>query len=469
MRKFVSLLLAAAIIYSAATAFASNGEEAVYGGEESVLATDRLSLGSRWGWDWEYQASVDRKIPSGSAGFFLQLDGLQMDSQGNISGRPSEYFTDVVATATLAGNRNHNYAIAIGDGITEQDILAEVNNPPADDDAFDSTREQLMQKGYIRSNKGEVVPWAKLNSKNYGIDWYVFKHENDGWHIDGRIIDLTTNDIIDIVIPEDPKDIPPEAYDEEEKDTSIDLHGARFAYVFGYEPLISTHIGEDGSESYSAEVYMGMDDSVTTEQVSAMLVRLLDQEGYTGGEMLKISPSVEPYRGEWYARGLAYEALAGGLPTEGELPLGAVNRGLVAKLVSCALGLNLTKDTPFSDISGNEYEEYIKKVYAYGYMYGVSDDSFAPDKVMTRAEFCTLFNHIIGRSEMTLTTLDADGNAYDITAKDYSFVDMSPEHWAYKECLKATSAYDDNGYVSISIRQDNIRNKLDGYKSQLLY
>ena len=70
---------------------------------------------------------------------------------------------------------------------------------------------------------------------------------------------------------------------------------------------------------------------------------------------------------------------------------------------------------------------------------------------------------------MGLTALDADGNAYDITAGDYSFVDMSPSHWAYKECLKATSAYDDNGYVSISIRQDNIRNKLDDYKSQLLY
>ena len=85
-----------------------------------------------------------------------------MDSQGNISGRPSEYFTDVVATAKLANNRNNNYAIAIGNGVTEQDILAEVKNPPADDDAFDSARDQLMQKGYIRSNKGEVVPWVKV-------------------------------------------------------------------------------------------------------------------------------------------------------------------------------------------------------------------------------------------------------------------------------------------------------------------
>ena len=102
-------------------------------------------------------------------------------------------------------------------------------------------------------------------------------------------------------------------------------------------------------------------------------------------------------------------------------------------------------------------------------MKGVSKDSFAPDDIMTRAEFCQLFNNIIGRDKMGLTALDKDGNKYEITAADYSFVDMSPSHWAYETCLKATSAYDDNGYVSITKRQENIRNKLDDYDSQLLY
>ena len=102
-------------------------------------------------------------------------------------------------------------------------------------------------------------------------------------------------------------------------------------------------------------------------------------------------------------------------------------------------------------------------------MKGVSATEFAPNDIMTRAEFCQLFNNIIGRNDMGLTALDQNGNEYEVTPADYSIVDMSPSHWAYKVCLKATSAYDDNGYVSFSKRQENIRNKLDEYNDQLLY
>lgn len=488
MRKLLTLLLATAMLCTGASAFASEENEETLENKSAVTVNSRKGWGGYgdrddWGnrggrGDYGYDSgrgdSQESSIPSGSAAFFLQLDGLQMDTNGNIAGHPKTMFTDMVASAKVVEKyRGNNYAVAIGNGVTEEDILAEVENPPSDDDAFDKAREQLMYKGYIRSDKGEVIPWAKLNSQNYGIDWYVFKYESDGWHIDGRIVDSATNDTIEIVVPDDPKDILPEAYEEEEKeppeDTSIKLDGARFAYIFGYEPSLTLTEDENGNEKYIAQIHMGMSDSVTVEQVSTMLMRLLDQELYTKGTKYKVAPSVEPYRNEWFARGLAYQCMVGGLPEEGELPLGEVSRGMVAKLVSCALKLNLSKDVPFTDVSGNEYEEYIKKVYAYGYMNGVSDDRFSPDAVMTRAEFCQLFNNIIGRNDMGLTALDENGNEYEITAADYSFIDMSPEHWAYEVCLKATSAYDDNGYISISTRQENMRNIIDEFDSQLLY
>ena len=495
MRKLLALLLATTAIGVGSVGFTAGAEET---GINDTNATAVASAASRWNnWDnlwssdWDSQevsvlaeANIDRDIPSDSAGFFLQLDGLQMDSNGNIEGRPTTYFTDIVAIAKLANRRWDSFAIALGDGITEEHILAEVTNPPTDDEAFDAARDQLMYKGYIRSNKGEVVPWSKLKSKYYGIEWYVFKHENDGWHIDGRIIDLATDDTIDIVIPEDPKDIPDNAYDEddedngdnngednteEQEDTSISLKGSQFAYIFGYAPVIRTVTDEDGNEHKAADIYMGMDDSVTVEQVASMLVRLLDQEGHTSGMMLKVTPSIEAHRGEWYARGLAYQCKVGGLDADTPFPLGDVTRGLVAKLVSRALQLNLSSEVPFTDTVGSQYEEDIKKVYAYGYMKGVSATEFAPNDIMTRAEFCQLFNNIIGRNDMGLTALDQNGNEYEVTPADYSIVDMSPSHWAYKVCLKATSAYDDNGYVSFSKRQENIRNKLDEYNDQLLY
>ena len=223
MRRLLALLLATLLLCVGTVAFASNGEDTVFGSEKNVNLTS-WGKGNQWGRSGGVYRESDRNISRDSAAFFLQLDGLQMDTSGNISGRPSELFTGVIATAKLADKkRNQNYAVVIGNGITEKDILAEVKNPPSDSDAFDEARGQLMYKGYIRSDKGEVIPWAKLNADNYGIEWYVFKFESDGWHIDGRILDLSTDDIIEVVIPENPEDIPEDAYkDDDKKDDKED-------------------------------------------------------------------------------------------------------------------------------------------------------------------------------------------------------------------------------------------------------
>ncbi len=463
MKRFLALLLATAILFA-----------------QTVVLAEEKGSGGRFITQGDYMYYVpdgakglDRNIPKGSVGFFLELSGLQLDAGGNLCDKARGLFTDIVALSELKDTTlNWKYRVDVGNGVTEDDVLNMVKVAPDDDSAFANTRKQLMDKGYIISDKGDVIPWANLNSNHYRIDWFVFKHANDGWHIDGRIVDLKSNDIVDVVVPDNPKDIPPEAYEEEEKaptDESIHLGGATYAYIFGYEPVISYGKDENGNPTHSAQVFMGMDDYVTVEQVSSMLMRLLDQENYTNGHSYAVTPSIEPYRNDWYARGLAYQCEVGGLPSEGNIPLGNVSRAMVANLVSHALKLNLTSETPFSDIAGNKYEEDIEKVYAYGYMVGLDDDHFAPDKIMTRAEFCKLFNNIIGRDKMGLTALDASGNPYEITPADYSIVDMSPNHWAYSTCLKATSAYDDNGYVSPEKRQENIRNKLDDYNSQLLY
>lgn len=461
-KKIYALLLATAMLCTQTVAFAYYGS-----------AQD----------DFNYNYSHGNKrqpVRQTNVLYFLQLDGLRMDSNGNVSSHPQELYTKAIMTSNLSKKtRYSDYTVAIGNGITSADVVAEAEKVPEIDEAFEKVKDQLMLSGYIRSDKGEVIPWSKLSSKNYGIEWYVLKYESEGWHIDGRIIDLKTNDTIEIVVPDDPKDIPDNAYDEDtdkdtdadkdEKDTSIHLEGAKFAYIFGYEPIIETLIDEDGVANYKAQIDMGMDDNVTVEQVSSMLMRLLDQELYTKDEKYAITPSIKKYEGEWFERGLAYQCAVGGLDSEGEIPLGNISRGLVAKLVSHALKLNLTKDIPFTDAIGNQYEEYIKKVYAYGYMQGISDTEFAPDAIMTRAEFCSLFNKIIGRDKMGLTALDEDGNEFEITAKDYSFIDMNAGHWAYEACLKATSAYDDNGYIDILKRQRNMRNIVDDFNSQKIY
>lgn len=253
------------------------------------------------------------------------------------------------------------------------------------------------------------------------------------------------------------------------KDISLNLKGARYAYIFGYEPVVREMYDENGNYEVKVEIQMAMDDAVTVEQVCAMLMRMLDQHGDTTNVEYPITESVAPHKGQWYERGLAYLCSVGGFDENKEIILGPITRGKVAKLVSCALKLNLSSKASFKDIDDCEYKEYIEKIYHYGYMKGINGNTFSPDGIMTRAEFCTMFNRIIGRTSDELHAIDDDGRKYKVTAEDYYFVDMNPKHWAYNECLKATSAYDENGYIDMKTRTSNIRNILDHYNGQKEY
>lgn len=142
-----------------------------------------------------------------------------MDTGGNLCDKVRALFTDIVAVSELKNkNLSSKFTVVEGDGVTADDVLAMVTIVPDNDSVFENAKKQLMDKGFIIDGNGKVVPWANLNSKHYGIDWFVFKHSNDGWHIDGSIIDLSSNEIVDVVVPDNPKDIPSEAYDEEKKD-----------------------------------------------------------------------------------------------------------------------------------------------------------------------------------------------------------------------------------------------------------
>lgn len=257
--------------------------------------------------------------------------------------------------------------------------------------------------------------------------------------------------------------------EEPEEDKAIYLQGVSYAYIFGYEPEVIVVTDENGEKSTTARVRMAMDDAVTVEQVSAMLMRMLDQTGNTKDVQYPMVPAVEPHRGQWYERGLLYLCSVGGFEPNAVIKTEPITRGKVAKLVACALKLNLSCETPFVDIADSEYKEYIEKVYKYDYMHGHSATEFDPEGIMTRAEFCNLFNNIIHRNDMGLIALDDDGNEYEVTAQTYYFVDMSPSHWAYEVCLKATSAYNEDGYVDVKTRNANIRNILDQFDAQKLY
>lgn len=235
----------------------------------------------------------------------------------------------------------------------------------------------------------------------------------------------------------------------------IDLTGITYAYIFGYEPEIT----ED-----KTSIYMGLDDYVTIEQVSAMITRMVDQKYNSYNKIYPITDKTNAYTDTWFIRGLTYVDSKGGFSKP--VQLGNITRAEVANLIVKSLDLNATGNfNYYNDIENNIYKNEINTITAYGYMEGIEDKIFNPDSYMTRAEFCQLFNNIIGRTEASLVTTDG----IKITPEIYSIVDMNPNHWAYETCLRATSAYDKDGFVDLQLRQNNIRNKLDQFNGQIEY
>ncbi len=245
----------------------------------------------------------------------------------------------------------------------------------------------------------------------------------------------------------------------------IDVSGG-YAYIFGYEPdkiqMIWVDDEDGGHTDWDIEVRMAPTDSVTREQVAAMIMRMIDQSYDTTGAEYPVTENIAKHAGTWYERGLAYLASKGTFDGVESVEVGPVTRGEVAKLVAFGLNLTDTTETSFADIENSPYKQYIEIMNAYGYMNGDSDTEFAPDRIMNRAEFCSMFNNIIGRTDMGLEAQDGT----TVTPATYYLVDLPEGEWYTDIMLKATSAYDSDGYVDIDTRLSNIRNKLDHYDSQ---
>ncbi len=245
----------------------------------------------------------------------------------------------------------------------------------------------------------------------------------------------------------------------------LELTGG-YAYIFGYEPdkiqQVWVDDEEGGHTAWDIEVRMAPEDAVTREQVAAMIMRMIDQSYDTKDADYPLTPNMTQHAGAWYERGLAYLASKGTFDGVESVDIGPVTRGEVAKLVVCGLNLTDTTETSFADIADSPYKQYIEIMNAYGYMHGDSETEFRPDEIMNRAEFCSMFNNIIGRNDMGLTAQDGS----TVTAETYYFVDLPADEWYTDIMLKATSAYDGNGLIDVDTRLENIRNTLDHYDSQ---
>ena len=210
-----------------------------------------------------------------------------------------------------------------------------------------------------------------------------------------------------------------------------------YAYIFGYSDTV-----------------MGAEGPLLRSEASVMVHRLVKQNNERGDFVYDpANPSFTDISGEWFQCGIEYIHYRGGfgIPEGTRVsPYTQITRGEVFKIV--ALGLGFTDDTTLTN------DEYGTVLADRGYIIGSGGSgNLDCDSYMTRAEFCTMYNRIIGRTNALLVA--ADGN--QITAETYGFTDLDSDDWYYEDMLRATSAYDENGYVDISKRAE--RNVVDDY------
>lgn len=392
-------------------------------------------------------SNINRNIPKDKIAFFLELHGLQIKTGSNICDKVRALFTDIVALSDMKQtDQKVECPVVKGDGVTEEDVLVMVADVPDADTVFENTSKQLMDQGYIISGNGDVIPWSKLNSKYYAVEWTAFRHPADGWHVDGTIIDLETKETIDVIVPEDPKDIPPAAYDDpsdepndepsNEPDGEAFEYTSNFAYIYGYN-----------------DNTMAADNNLRRSEVSAMVHRLVKQNNKLGGFVYSASnpPAFDDIEGEWFRSGIEFINYKGAFADDSNVyPYVDVTRGETFKIICLGLG--------FSENTGLSYEDYAAILQKAGYIQGDENGDLNIQKLITRAEFCTIYNRIIGRDNAKLVT--ADG--VEITPETYGFSDLQENKWYYETMLRATSSYDDDGYVDIALR--NQRNILDDYQ-----
>ena len=217
----------------------------------------------------------------------------------------------------------------------------------------------------------------------------------------------------------------------------VESYVNNYAYIFGYNDSI-----------------MGAEGPLLRSEVSAMIHRLVKQNGKLGGFVYNEAdtPDFSDIGGEWFRSGIEYINYKGSFTVEegGMIqPYAQVTRGEAFKHI--CIGLSFTDDTT------QAVDWYANFLYECGYIEGDENGDLNVGGYITRAEFCTMYNRIIGRAFALLE----DKNGNEITAQTYGFTDLSGEEWYYDEMIKATSAYDDNGFVDISLR--GIRNNLDDY------
>lgn len=305
-------------------------------------------------------------------------------------------------------------------------------------------------------NGGSLIdPSKPIEDKNYysfGIEAVILGAENAayrdrkflGWSLDpnaekgeylpGSKIEIKGNTILYAIWegdkkPEEPENVVPvlpkeergkplfpwleignyESYDADKKQDPK----THMAYIFGYPDKT---IRPEGN--------------ITRAEAAALVIRLAELD--TSENLGKFSDiEVEA----WYNKyvNLAYEKDMLLAEDNKIRPNEKITRAEFAKLISKVDKEN-SKELPFADVKGHQFEKEIQQAYANGRIEGYPDGSFKPDGEITRTEAVKILNSLFERSA------DKD-YINDNQDKIKKFIDLDRSHWGYYELVEAANTH----------------------------
>jgi hypothetical protein len=196
-----------------------------------------------------------------------------------------------------------------------------------------------------------------------------------------------------------------------------------YAYLYGYE--------------YGA---VGATDTVKREEAAALIYRLLKQNEKLGGYTKPAQATfadVETNR--WSFGAIEYMASIDVFDVKNARvkPGTEITRGEASKIIAYSMGLqpNDGKDISFTDLpQDNTYYNCIKALVDAGILIGYEGNLIKPEGVLTRAEYVTMINRLIGRD-----------NSYDIEGVAALYPDIEASNWAYNDIMRASLGFSDDG------------------------
>ena len=191
---------------------------------------------------------------------------------------------------------------------------------------------------------------------------------------------------------------PPPAEDDDEDDVEIEdpnLPMVPFTQTH-YAYLIGDHRG-----------LIRPRDSITRAEVATIFFRLITDE-FRVEMWTQTNPFPDVVLQNWFNNGISTMTnigLLNGMPNGTFQPTRAITRAEFAAIVSRFVDQSYDGENLFADISGHWAEEYINTVASLGWVVGVGNGSFEPNRNITRAEAATIVNRILVRHPETVDDL----------------------------------------------------------------